>query len=260
MDWRSLPAHVVFRRLKRLAEPFLQRVRDIMPIVVVLAGFQVVVLRQPPPWDASVLAGLGLVVGGLTLFVLGLELALFPLGEQLARAFAQRGSLPWLLVFAFALGFGTTFAEPALIAITDKAAALAATSEPPGHHGAPLPPGHLALLVRTTVAVAVGSALVLGVLRIVLGWPLAWLMAGGYATALLLTPLAPPAMVGLAYDAGGVTTSTITVPLTTALGVGLAASIRGRHLLVDGFGLIGLASLTPIIFVLVLGILRGGVR
>ena len=243
-----------------LVRLLLARVRDLVPIVTVIALFQTVVLQQPLPHPGSLLAGLGLVVAGLTLFVVGLELALFPLGEQLAYALAERGSLPWLAAFALALGFGTTFAEPALIAITEKAQTLAShrqqssdsQTELPRGGDEPVWPG--ALLVRATVAVAVGVALVLGTLRIVLGWSIAGLMVAGYALVLVLTPLAPPELVALAYDSGGVTTSTITVPLTTALGVGLAASIRGRSPLVDGFGLIGLASLVPIVFVLALGI------
>lgn len=260
MDWRRITGHRISRGVKALLRPLLARLRDLVPILVVIGLFQTVVLRQPMSHDGRLLMGLALVVGGLTLFVVGLELALFPLGEQLAHAFAARGSLPWLVAFAFALGFGTTFAEPALIAITEKAAELADRPPVPGNPQAALEadssgrawPGEL--LVRATVAVAVGVALVLGVLRIVLGWSIAWLMVIGYAVALALTPLAPPPLVALAYDSGGVTTSTITVPLTTALGVGLASSIRGRSPLMDGFGLIGLASLLPIIFVLALGI------
>lgn len=255
MDGSRILTHPAWRLAWRAVRAVLARVRDLLPIVAVLTLFELLVLRQPLPKDASLLVGLLLVVGGLTLFVAGLELALFPLGEQLAHAFAQRGSLPWLLAFAFALGFGTTFAEPALIAITDRAEELAqALPGATARAGTPAAPCRsLALVVRGTVAVAVGTALVLGVLRIVLGWPLSWLMVGGYALALLLTPLAPPAMVALAYDSGGVTTSTITVPLTTALGVGLACSLRGRNPLLDGFGLIGLASLVPIVFMLMLG-------
>ena len=215
--------------------------RDLLPIIVVIAVFQLFVFRQPLENVVSVAVGLGLVVLGLTLFVFGLEVGLFPIGEQLAHAFARRGSLPWLAAFAFALGFGTTVAEPSLIAIATEAAALTGGGEA-WRTG-----------LRLTVAAAVGMALVIGVLRILLGWPLQWLIIGGYLLVMALTPLAPPEIVGVAYDSGGVTTSTITVPLTTALGVGLAGSIRGRNPLVDGFGLIALASLTPIVFVLVFG-------
>jgi hypothetical protein len=178
---------------------------------------------------------------GLTLFVFGLELGLFPIGEQLAHAFARKGSLPWLVAFAFALGFGTTVAEPALIAVADEAGQLVGGGNA------------WQTALRLTVAAAVGAALVLGVLRILLGWPLHWLIIAGYVLVMMITPLAPPTIVGVAYDAGGVTTSTITVPLTAALGVGLAGSIRGRNPLIDGFGLIALASLTPIMFVLIFG-------
>lgn len=215
--------------------------RDLLPIVGVIAVFQLLVFRQPLQGFATVAIGIALVAVGLTLFVFGLELGLFPIGEQLAHAFARKGSVPWLVAFAFALGFGTTVAEPALIAVASEAGRLTGG-------GVPWQTG-----LRLTVAAAVGVALVIGVLRILLGWPLHWLIIGGYVAVMVLTPLAPPEIVGVAYDSGGVTTSTITVPLTAALGVGLAGSIRGRNPLVDGFGLIALASLTPIVFVLLFG-------
>lgn len=215
--------------------------RDLLPIIVVIAVFQLLVFRQPLENFASVAAGLGLVVLGLTLFVFGLEMGLFPIGEQLAHAFARKGSVPWLVAFAFALGFGTTVAEPALVAVASEAGKVTGGGDA------------WQTALRLTVAVAVGVALVIGVLRILLGWPLQWLIIGGYLAVIALTPLAPPEIVGVAYDSGGVTTSTITVPLTAALGVGLAGSIRGRNPLVDGFGLIALASLTPIVFVLLFG-------
>jgi len=215
--------------------------RDLLPIVIVIAIFQLLVFRQPLENLGSLAAGLGLVVLGLTLFVFGLEMGLFPIGDQLAHAFACRGSVPWLVAFAFALGFGTTVAEPALVAVAAEAGRVTGGGDA-WQTG-----------LRLTVAAAVGVALVIGVLRILLGWPLQWLVIGGYLTVMALTPLAPAEIVGVAYDSGGVTTSTITVPLTAALGVGLAGSIRGRNPLVDGFGLIALASLTPIVFVLLFG-------
>ncbi len=215
--------------------------RDLVPIITVIAIFQLFVFRQPLDNFLSVMIGLGLVVVGLTLFVFGLEMGLFPIGEQLAQAFARKGSVPWLAAFAFSLGFGTTVAEPALIAVAAEAAELTGGGE------------YWETGLRFTVAMAVGVALVIGVLRILLDWPIQWLIIGGYVIVMALTPLAPQEIVGVAYDSGGVTTSTITVPLTTALGVGLAGSIRGRNPLVDGFGLIALASLTPIAFVLVFG-------
>jgi uncharacterized membrane protein (DUF2068 family) len=226
--------------------------RDLAPIVVVISLFQFLVLHQPFPELFSVLAGLGLVIVGLALFVLGLDIGLFPLGETLAEEFARKGSLFWLFVFAFALGFGTTVAEPALIAVTREGARAAA--EAGLIDNTPAAIQRYALHVRLTVALSVGAAIVLGVLRILRGWSLPMIVVGGYMLVMLMTVFAPKEIVGLAYDLGGVTTSTVTVPLVTALGVGLARTIRGRNPLTDGFGLIALASLTPMIFVMVLGL------
>ena len=226
--------------------------RDLAPIVAVIAIFQVLVLRQPFPELLSVLSGLLLVIIGLAFFVLGLDIGLFPLGEALAEEFAQKGSLFWLLLFAFALGFGTTVAEPALIAVTRegaRAAAAAGLLSPTADAIA-----RFALHVRLTVALSVGLAIVLGVLRILKGWSLPILIVGGYLLVMLMTLVAPKEIIGLAYDLGGVTTSTVTVPLVTALGVGLARTIRGRDPLTDGFGLIALASLTPMVFVMAYGL------
>ena len=224
--------------------------RDLAPIIVVVAVFQVGVLRQPFPDLGGIIGGLVLVMLGLALFIKGLEMGLFPLGEGLAQGFAQKGSLFWLLVFAFALGFGTTVAEPALIAVTAEAARVAADAGVVADADAM---DSYALGLRYTVAVSVGVGITLGVLRILKGWPLHYWIIGGYVIAVGLTFLAPDEIVGIAYDSGGVTTSTITVPMVTALGVGLATAIRGRNPLIDGFGLIAYASLTPIIFVLVFG-------
>ncbi|WP_447556375.1 DUF1538 family protein [Vreelandella sp. EE22] len=231
--------------------------RDLAPIVLVMGFFQLVVLRQPLP-DTIALIDLALgvvcVLAGLTLFIKGLELGLFPMGESLAHAFVNKGSITWLMLFAFALGFGSTVAEPALIAVAARAALVLSESGmiEPGFETS------FALALRMVVAVSVGSAVVLGVLRIIKGWPLPTLIVTGYVLVLALTLIAPKALVGIAYDSGGVTTSTITVPLVTALGVGLASSIKGRNPMLDGFGLIALASIMPIIFVLVFGIVGLG--
>lgn len=230
--------------------------RDIGPTVIVIVFFQAVVLRRPFPDLEGVLAGAVLAMAGLLLFTRGLEIGLFPLGQSLADAFVRKGSLTALLAFAFALGFGTTVAEPALIAIAGEAAARAEEA------GLIVAEGGIArryaLAMRVTVAVAVGLALVIGVVRIVKGWPIQYLIVGGYLAVVVLTPFAPREIVGVAYDSGGVTTSTVTVPLVAALGVGLASAIRGRSPLVDGFGLIAFASLTPMIFVMAFGILWHG--
>ena len=225
--------------------------RDLALILLVIGFFQIVVLQQPFPHLERIALGVLLVMIGLTLFIQGLEMGLFPIGEAMAQAFARKGSLFWLLVFAFCLGFGTTAAEPALIAVADEAAeAMAEAGVVPQDDAARQA---YALGLRVTVALSVGASLVLGVFRILKGWPVHVLIIGGYVIVVLLTFFAPPEIVGVAYDSGGVTTSTVTVPLVTALGVGLASSIRGRNPLTDGFGLIAFASMFPMIFVMLYG-------
>jgi len=226
--------------------------RDLLPIIIVIGLFQLLVFQRPVENLGHLLIGLVLVVIGLTLFVLGLELGLFPLGEQMAYDFARKGNVFWLTVFAFALGFGTAFAEPALIAVAGKASELTVVQSVTDTLAADR--ARFALVLRTTVAVAVGLALVIGVMRILLGWKLQYLITIGYLLVMVMTICSPPEIVAIAYDSGGVTTSTITVPLTAALGVGLASSIKGRSPLLDGFGMIAMAALMPILFVLMLGI------
>lgn len=229
--------------------------RDLLPVVLVMAFFQLVVIRQPLPDDISfidLIVGLICVLAGLTLFIKGLQLGLFPIGESLAHAFARKSSAIWLLLFAFALGFGTTIAEPALIAVSSKAAEVIADGGLIS--SATAAQQRFAMELRLVVAVSVGSAVLLGVIRILKGWPLHIMIISGYVIVMLLTLIAPDEIVGIAYDSGGVTTSTITVPLVTALGVGLASSIKGRNPMLDGFGLIALASVMPIIFVLGYGL------
>ncbi len=235
-----------------------ESVRDLLPIVAVVVVFQTLVLRQPFPNVVELLVGAVFVVVGLMLFVQGLEMGLFPIGEAMADAFARKGSLAWLLVFGFLLGFSTTVAEPALIAIAGEAAEVAADA---GYiSSAETAQSAYALQLRMTVALSVGAAIVLGIFRILRGWPVQYFIIGGYIIVVAITFIAPEAIVGIAFDSGGVTTSTVTVPLVTALGVGLATSIRGRDPLIDGFGMIALASLTPMIFVMLFGIARFGIR
>lgn len=238
--------------MRQAVRPLIEALRDLSPIVVVIIVFQEFVLGQPIPKVEDLLLGMLFVLAGLALFVRGLEIGLFPLGESMARAFAKKGNTFWLLLFAFLLGFGTTVAEPALIAIAGKAAEVAADAGLIAAGAESM--ADYANGLRITVAVSVGSAIVLGVLRILFGWPIHWCMMVGYVLVVIMTMHAPDAIIGIAYDAGGVTTSTITVPLVTALGVGLASSIRGRNPLLDGFGLIAFASLLPMIFVMAYGI------
>jgi len=227
--------------LKIFAGDLRNSFKDLLPIIIVVALFQGLIIRAVPDNLFSIVIGLTIVAIGLALFIRGLELGIFPVGEGLAVDFARKGSVVWLLVFAFTIGFSTTVAEPALIAIADKAALIS--------HGLVD-----AFWLRMTVAFSVGFAIALGTLRILLGHPIAYYIISGYILVVVVTFFAPPEIIGLAYDSGGVTTSTVTVPLVAALGIGLASSIKGRNPAIDGFGLIAFASLTPMIFVQVYGI------
>jgi len=245
----------VTERLLSAVRPELQlslnTARDLAPIVLVVAFFQLTVLRQPFPDLVDMLVGLALVLIGLALFIRGLDMALFPIGEALAVAFTRKGNVVGLLAFAFALGFGTTVAEPALIAVTEEAArAMAAAGVIVDEESVR---SRYAVALRYTVAVSVGGAICVGVLRILRGWSLPTIIISGYVVVVVLTAFAPKEIIGIAYDSGGVTTSTVTVPPVTALGVGLAIATPGRNPMVDGFGLIAFASLSPMIFVLIFG-------
>jgi hypothetical protein len=238
--------------LRKLASNLLDSCKDLLPIVLVVAFFQIIVLDQPIPELGNILLGGLSVLIGLTFFVSGLRLGLFPIGENLAHSFVNKGSLFWLLLFSFALGFGSTIAEPALLAVSQEAAIVAS-------NGGIIEATESAINkyvveIRVTVALAVGFSVMLGVLRILKGWPIHWLIIPGYFLVIIITFVSPDWIVGIAYDSGGVTTSTVTVPLVTAVGVGLASSIRGRNPLTDGFGMIAICSLSPIIAVLIFGI------
>jgi hypothetical protein len=238
---------------QQLFGAFAATVRDVLPIALILFGFQVFVLRRPIHNLRTVLVGFGLVLLGLALFLRGLEQALVPLGRMMAEQltaseFIYDGAaqLParlhwtdyaWVYAFAAAIGFATTIAEPSLIAVAIKANQVSA--------------GTITVWgLRIAVAVGVAIGIALGAFRIVTGTPLHWYIIAGYVVVVLQTLVAPRAIVPLAYDSGGVTTSTVTVPLVTALGLGLAEAIPGRSTLLDGFGLIAFASLFPMITVM----------
>ena len=238
--------------MRELLKILFGSIKDLLPIILVIGFFQLVVLQQPIPKLGEIFLGTLFVVMGLGLFIKGLEMGLFPVGENMAYDFARKGSLFWLLIFAFCLGFGTTIAEPALIAVANEAATVAANGAMIANDEASR--ASYALGLRMTVAMSVGIAILIGVLRILRGWPIQYVIIGGYIGVVIMTMFAPPEIIGIAYDSGGVTTSTITVPLVTALGVGLASSIKGRNPVTDGFGLIAFASLTPMIFVMAYGI------
>lgn len=226
---------------------------DVFPIAAVLVGFQVAILRKPVPHLKSVVAGFVLVLLGLTLFLEGLETALFPLGKLMAEQLTAPSFLGtgadgagesqswthyvWLYLFAAAIGFSTTIAEPSLIAVAIKANQVSA--------GAISPWG-----LRIAVAIGVAIGIAVGAYRIVTGTPLYYYIITGYVVVLIQTWYAPRFIIALAYDSGGVTTSTVTVPLVAALGLGLASNIPGRNPLLDGFGLIAFASLFPMMTVM----------
>lgn len=242
---------MVLKIIKNITRKLKASLYDLLPIIAVVSFFQIVVLQQPFPNLFDILVGLVFVVIGLMLFIEGLEMGLFPIGENLSYALASKGSLFWLLSFSFLIGFSTTIAEPALIAIAKEAAKVAVDanlikSEIESNY---------ALGLRLSVAFSVGFAILIGIWRIIKGWPIYYLVIGGYILVIIMTIFAPEEIIGIAYDAGGVTTSTITVPLVAALGVGLATVIEGRNPLIDGFGLIAFASLLPMIFVMGYGML-----
>ena len=224
---------------------------DVAPILAILIVFQFVVLRRRPPRLRRIMVGFVYVLVGLTLFLIGLEEALFPVGETMARQLTSPDAIgterladgigwsDYLLVYAFAaaIGFSTTVAEPSLIAVAIKAEEIS---------GGAIDAAGL----RVAVAIGVAAGVALGCFRIVTGTPLAWYIVAAYAVVILQTFWASRAIIPLAYDSGGVTTSTVTVPIVTALGLGLAEGVPGRSPLIDGFGLIAFASVFPIMAVL----------
>ncbi len=235
--------------IKQLFGSFL----DLAPILAVVLVFQVFIIRQPIPDVGSLIAGTLFVILGLTLFVQGLEQSLFPVGESMAFAFARKGSLFWLLAFAFCLGFGAAVAEPGLASVAEKAATIAGNGNRIGQTEAAK--ASYALGLRITVAVSIGLAILVGVLRILRGWPVYYPVLFGYVCIAIMTPFAPAEIIGIAYDAGGIATSSITVPLVIVLGVGLSTAIKGRNQLTDGFGLVVFATLMATIFVLAYGMI-----
>jgi hypothetical protein len=228
-------------------------IRDVLPIAAILIGFQMFILKRPIHNPARVFVGLVFVLVGLALFLEGLELALFPLGRLMAEQLTSPSFVMgqgaeaivefvwtdyfWVYIFAGAIGFATTVAEPALIAVSIKANQVSA--------------GTITVNgLRFAVAIGVAAGVALGAFRIVTGTPLHWYIVTGYVVVIIQTTMAPRAIIPLAYDSGGVTTSTVTVPLVAALGLGLAETIPGRSPLIDGFGLIAFASLFPMISVM----------
>lgn len=239
----------VYEQIKVYAFSFFEDLRgslfDLSIIIGIVFFYQFAILQTVPDDLPSIFIGLMLVAVGLALFLRGLELGIFPLGEDLSQQLSKLSTRTWVIVFAFVIGFATTIAEPALIAIAHKAAVISG--------------GQIdAFSLRIVVALSVGFAIVLGVVRIIMNHPIHWYIMGGYFLVLTITLFAPEEIVGLAYDSGGITTSTVTVPLIAALGIGLSSSLKARNPLIDGFGLIAFASVMPMIFVQGYGIFAYG--
>lgn len=238
--------------ISTLLSTLLTTVRDVLPIAAIIFGFQIFVLRRAVPHLKRVLLGFAYVVVGLALFLLGLEEALFPLGKMMAEqltaprfiegvaAFTQAPAWNdyfWVYLFAAAIGFSTTIAEPSLLAVALKANSVSG--------------GSISVWgLRSAVALGVAIGIAIGTFRIVTGTPLHYYIIVGYVIVLVQTVYAPRMIIALAYDSGGVTTSTVTVPLVAALGLGLASTVPGRDPLYDGFGLIAFASLFPMMTVM----------
>lgn len=238
--------------LLEIAETFVFTCRDVFPVLGLIVGFQYVILRQPIPHLRQVIVGFGCVLIGLTLFLVGLDKALFPLGRIMAKQLSAPEfvfgtetapqdpdwwNYGWVYLFAALIGFATTIAEPALIAVAYKANQVS---------GGTISQWGLRLVVALGVAIGIA----LGTFRIITGTPLFLYIAAGYLIVVVQTLFAPKAIIPLAYDSGGVTTSTVTVPIVAALGLGLSATIPGRNPALDGFGLIAFASLFPMITVM----------
>ncbi|MCC5853236.1 MAG: DUF1538 domain-containing protein, partial [Alkalimonas sp.] len=220
----------------------LTMLRDVLPIILVVLFFQYLVLRKPLKNPVKVIFGFVMVLLGLYAFVIGLKLGLFPIGEGMAEQLMARNYLPFIYLFAFMIGFATTMAEPALIAVGEQAEQAA--------------PGKLkGSVIRIIVAFGVAIGIAVGVHRIITGDSIHYYIMAGYLLVIVLTALAPKYIIALAFDLGGVTTSEVTVPLVTALGIGLATHIEGRNVLIDGFGLIAFASIFPIITVMAYAII-----
>ena len=241
--------------IQEIIKTILLTIRDVIPIALILFGFQLFVLRRQIPNFIRVLWGFVFVLIGLAFFLYGLEKALFPLGKLMAKQLTapefiglvqQTGDViqsvdwrqyKWVYLFAFAIGFATTIAEPSLLAVAIKANQVSGGSI-----------GIWGLRISVALGVAIGIAL--GTYRIVTGTPLYWYIVAGYVAVILQTIFAPKVIIALAYDSGGVTTSTVTVPIVAALGLGLASTVPGRDPVLDGFGLIAFASLFPMITVM----------
>jgi len=231
--------------LKQLKNTFIESIVNLVPVLIVIIGFQLFVFQEVPDNLLTIILGFCIVIVGVTFFLMGLEIGVFPLGNSLSNEFLEKQSLFWFILFGFALGFSASIAEPAIIAVATQAQSITN--------------GQLdAFTLRIIIAVSVGLITAFGVLRTLLGWSIAKIIILGYSLVLIITYFAPPAIVGLAYDSGGVATNVATVPLIVALGIGIASGLGGRSVLKDGFGFVALAAITPMISIQLYGIFALG--
>jgi len=227
--------------IKQFQHTLLESIVNLIPILVIIVGFQLLVFQSAPENLFSIVLGFCIVILGVTFFLMGLEIGVFPLGNSLSNEFLEKKSLFWFALFGFALGFSASIAEPAIIAVATQAQTITA--------------GEIdAFTLRIIIALSVGLITAFGIIRTLLGWPIAKIIIGGYALVLIITYFTPTAIVGLAYDSGGVATNVATVPLIVALGIGITSALSGRSVLKDGFGFVALAAITPMISIQLYGI------
>jgi len=231
--------------LKQLRNTFIESIMNLIPVLIIIIGFQSLVFQEVPDNLSTIVLGFCIVIVGVTFFLMGLEIGVFPLGNSLSNEFLEKQSLFWFVLFGFALGFSASVAEPAIIAVATQAQTITN--------------GQIdAFTLRIIIAISVGLITAFGVLRTLLGWSIAKIIIIGYSLVLIITYFSPPAIIGLAYDSGGVATNVATVPLIVALGIGIASGLRGRSVLKDGFGFVALAAITPMITIQLYGIFALG--
>ena len=231
--------------LKQFKHTLVESIVNLIPILIIIIGFQLLVFQSMPENIFSITLGFVIVILGVTFFLMGLEIGVFPLGNSLSNEFLEKRSLFWFALFGFALGFSASIAEPAIIAVATQAQTIT--------HGS-----LDAFILRIIIATSVGTITAFGILRSLLGWPIAKIIVGGYIVVLIITYFTPRSIVGLAYDSGGVATNVATVPLIVALGIGIASALQGRSVLKDGFGFVALAAITPMISIQLYGIFALG--
>jgi hypothetical protein len=231
--------------IRQFRHTFVESAVNLVPILLIIIGFQLFVFQSVPENVISICIGFFIVIVGVTFFLMGLEIGIFPLGNNLSSEFLERKSIFLFALFGFALGFSASIAEPAIIAVASQAGEITNGTLDP-------------LTLRLIIATSVGLITAFGIVRTILGWNIAIIILTGYVIVLVITYFTPPAIIGLAYDSGGVATNVATVPLIVALGIGIASALQGRSVLKDGFGFVALAAITPMISIQLYGIFALG--